>query len=371
MSLRKTLISIGIAIAFLILAGSIAARISASRQPAPRVESVEKTKTVKVKKVQNAASSSLVEITGRLAAREKIEVYSEVGGVLKPESSRFREGNFFQKGNPLIVMDDQEPKLALLAQKSSLMNQITLMLPDMKTDFPASFPKWENYLASFDPDKTLQPLPQPGSDQEKYYLSARNLYNLYYSIKSQETRLAKYVIPAPFSGKVSESLITEGTLVRVGQKLGTFFNPSSYELEAAVNLQDLEFIRLGDQVELYSNDIEGNWKGTVRRISDVIDPNTQNASVFIATSGKELREGMYLSAKVKGKKLDQVTEISRNLLEENNQIFVIDNGALKLFTVTPVKYSSETVLVRGIPDGTEILDEAVIGAYEGMKVSTY
>lgn len=371
MSLRKTLISIGVAIAFLLLAGTIASRISASKEPIPRVESGPKAKTVKGRKVANTASGSVVEITGRLAAREKIDVYSEVGGILKSESSRFREGNFFQKGSPLIVIDDQEQRLTLLAQKSSLMNQITLMLPDMKTDFPASFPNWESYLASFDPNKSLPPFPEAGSDQEKYYLSARNLYNLYYSIKSQETRLAKYVIPAPFNGKVSESQITEGTLVRVGQKLGAFFNPASYELEAAVNLEDLEFMRIGDNVELYSNDVEGKWKGVVRRISDVIDPNTQTASVFISTSGKELKEGMYLNAKVKGRQLENVVEIARNLLEDGNQIFVIDNGLLKLFPVNPVKFSSDIVLVRGIPDGTEILDETVIGAYEGMSVTTY
>ncbi|MEZ4772356.1 MAG: efflux RND transporter periplasmic adaptor subunit [Bacteroidia bacterium] len=371
MSLRKTLISIGVAIAFLVLAGSIAGRISASKEPVPRVESGPKAKTVKGRKVANATSGSIVEITGRLAAREKIDVFSEVGGILKPESSRFKEGNFFQKGSPLIVIDDQEQRLTLLAQKSSLMNQITLMLPDMKTDFPASFPNWENYLASFDPDKSLPPFPSAGSDQEKYYLSARNLYNLYYSIKGQETRLAKYVIHAPFSGKVSESQITEGTLVRVGQKLGAFFNPASYELEAAVNLEDLEFMRIGDQVDLYSNDIEGKWKGVVRRISDVIDPNTQTATVFIATSGKELKEGMYLNAKVKGRQLENIVELSRNLLEDGNHIFVIANGQLKLFPVTPVKFSSDIVLVRGIPDGTEILDEVVIGAYEGMTVATY
>ncbi|MEZ4828430.1 MAG: efflux RND transporter periplasmic adaptor subunit [Bacteroidia bacterium] len=371
MSLRKTLISIGIAVAFLILAGGIAGKISSSKMPAPRVESGPQAKSVKGRMVSNSSSGSVVEITGRLAARDKIDVYSEVGGILKPESSRFKEGNYFQKGSPLIVIDDQEQRLTLLAQKSSLMNQITLMLPDMKTDFPESFPKWEKYLASFDPAQPLKPFPAAGSDQEKYYLTARNLFNLYYTIQSLETRLGKYVIPAPFNGKVSESLITEGTLVRVGQKLGAFFNPASYELEAAVNLEDLEFLRIGDQVELYSNDIEGKWKGVVRRISDVIDPTTQSATVFIAASGKELKEGMYLSAKVSGRQVDKVVELSRNLIDDNNRIFVIANGELKQLPVTPVKYSSETVLVRGIPDGTQILDETIIGAYEGMKVTTY
>lgn len=368
---RKLIISLSIAVAALVFGYGVYNMIVSSKKPAERIESGPQVKNVKGLEVKNATTSSNIEITGRLFARQKIEVFSEVGGVLKEESQRFREGNYFAKGTPLIVIDNEEQELNLQAQKSSLMNQITLMLPDLKTDFPKSFEQWEKYLKEFSPSKTLAPLPEPSNEQERYFLSARNVYNLYYSIKSQETRLEKYTIVAPFNGRVSESNITEGTLVRIGQKLGTFFNPASYELEAAVSLQDLEFLQVGNKVELYSKDIEGNWSGVVRRIGSVVDENTQTVSVFIGTSGKGLREGMYLSARIRGKQLEKVVEIPRNLLREGKKIFIIEDGHLAYMDVNTVRFSSDSVLVRGIPDGTEILAEVVIGAYEGMNVKTY
>ncbi|GAB4403341.1 MAG: efflux RND transporter periplasmic adaptor subunit [Bacteroidia bacterium] len=356
-------------IGLLILAGFGSMMLVRTKAPAARTPNKVSLKQVQTFAVKNRAQPTTIEITGRLAAREKIELYAEVGGMLLPESSRFREGNFFKQGSVLIAIDSREARLALLAQKSSLMNQITLMLPDLKTDYPESFPQWEGYLRQLDLEKNLPELPTPVSDREKYYVSARNIFNLYYNIQSQETRLEKYLIKAPFNGVVAEANIKEGTLVRVGQKMGDFFNPYSYELEAALNLSDLAFVKVGDPVTLSSGDIDGTWKGILSRISDRIDPNTQTAKVFVNLSGNELREGMYLSGSVRGRDLDRVVEIPRYLLIDQRAVYGVKDSLLVLHQIEPVKYTTETVLVRGLADGVELLGENFAGAFEGMKVA--
>jgi multidrug efflux pump subunit AcrA (membrane-fusion protein) len=355
MTIRKLIIG-GIAIVLLLMAGISAKTIL---------------KQVKVKPSAIQTLNAAVEINGRLSPRSQIEVFAEVSGVLKPESSRFKEGNYFKKGQSLIVIDDEEQQLNLLAQKSSLLNQITLMMPDLKTDYPANFPKWEAYLNSFDLKQPLQALPESASDQERYFVSAKNLYNLFYSIQSQEVRSRKYTIPAPFNGVVAESNITEGTLVRVGQKLGEFMNAYNYEMEAAVSLDDLPFFKVGSQVELSSTTIPGKWKGTILRVSDRIDPNTQTARVYVSASGSGLKEGMYLSGTIKGQAIKEVTEIPRDLLIEQSAVYVIEDSVMKLMSVEPIQYTTSSVLVKGVPAGTSLVNESVIGAYEGLKVAPY
>ncbi|MEO1451582.1 MAG: HlyD family secretion protein [Bacteroidota bacterium] len=271
----------------------------------------------------------------------------------------------------MIKIDDREFGLTLRAQKSSLLNQITLMLPDMKTDYPTSFPAWEAYVAQFDPNKALAPLPKPQSEQERYYLSAKNIFNLFYSIEAQDVRQEKYLIKAPFSGKVSQSSITAGTLVRTGQKLGEFFNPYRYDLEAAVTLKDLNFVKVGSQVEMRSEDISGNWTGKVVRISDAIDPNTQTVKVFVRVGGQGLKEGMYLEGAIKGQALADVVELPRAIILGDSAVYAIQADTLHLMPIKPVKFSASTVLARGIPDDTELVGEALIGAFEGMKVEAY
>ena len=363
-------ITVAIAIGFVILSAGAARYLSGKDQEAERKPVGKVVKSVKSLEVENKTITTRLEITGRLLARQKIELFTEVGGVLLPNRNRFREGNYFKKGETLVLIDNEEQKLNLLAQKSSLMNQITLMLPDLKSDYPESFPTWESYLQNMDVSQKLADLPKPISDQEKYFISARNLYNLFYSIQSQEKRMEKYTIRAPFNGVVSQTNITEGTLVRIGQKLGEFMNSYSYELEAAVNESDIALLKVGNQVELRSDNSAQSWKGIVARISKVVDPTTQTIKVFINTSGGDLKEGMYLSGTVKGRQMSEVFEISRNLLINQNSVYVVENETLVLKGVDPVHYTTETVVVKGLADGMMLLGESLAGAYEGLEVNT-
>jgi len=366
---RKFTIALAIVI---IILGAIGARALVSqKKPAERNPPREQLKTVKTRSVKNQNLNTKVEVTGRLIPRQKIDIYTEVTGILEPTTPSFKEGNYFSEGKTLIKVNNEEHTLNLLAQRSSLMNQITLLLPDLKADFPEAFEAWQSYLNDFDVEDTTQPLPEPSSDREKYFISARNIYNLYYSIKGLEVRSDKYIIHAPFNGVVAESAIDQGTLVRSGQKLGAFINPYTYEMEAAVDLKNLDFIGIGSKVDLYSTDIEGKWEGKVVRISDRIDEQTQTAKIYVAVSGKELREGMYLNATITGELIEDVVEVPRKLLQEDSAIFVVQDSMLVLMNIKPVRYSTENVMVRGVPDSTAVLDESVIGAFEGMRVAPY
>lgn len=103
----------------------------------------------------------------------------------------------------------------------------------------------------------------------------------------------------------------------------------------------------------------------------MVDANTQTVKVFIGVSGKGLKEGMYLSGNIKGQLLSDVVELPRKLLNESNQIYIIQDSVLKLHPVQTVQRTAEQVYVQGIPNNTQILDEVVIGVYEGLKVNVY
>ncbi len=369
--MNKRRLTIVLGIVFLIAAGFGSQALISKKKPTPRTETVIVPKQVKVSRATNGTSPAEIEITGRLTAAQKIDIFSEVGGTLLPDSRRFREGNYFKKGDLLVSIDREEARYGLMAQKSSLMNQVTLILPELKTDYPASFPAWEAWIAAFDPAKPLAKMPEAQTEKEKYLISARNLYNLYFTILSAEERQKKYIISAPFNGVVAAADIKEGTLVRVGQKLGEFFNPNDYELEAALSLEDLAYVSTGQSVILGSDDIAGTWRGSVIRISDRIDPTTQTARIYVRVQGQNLKEGMYLSGKIQGKALDRVVALPRGLLIDQSKVYTVQDSIMKLIQVNPVRYSSQQVWVRGIPDGATMVNEAVIGAFEGMKVNPY
>lgn len=368
MNFRK----ISIVIAIIILVGAVfASRFISSQKeikaPPPPQKII---RTVRSEIIKNKTIQAPITLTGKLVAPDKVEIFAEVPGILQNTSARFKEGNVFGQGAVLIQIDSEEARLTLQSQKSNLQNILTQMMPDLKLDYPEDFQLWQNYLDAFSVNKSLAAFPEPSSAKAKYFLISKNIYNQYYSIKSQETRLRKHNITAPFQGVVTQSSINPGTLVRVGQKLGEFINNSSFELEAAVSLKDLNFLSVGDLVELSSEDIAGQWQGTVRRISKSIDPQTQSVKLYIQVNDSRLREGMFMNANIKANQIENAYGIARDLLLGESQVYVIEQQRLKKQTVQVVRFAGSQVIIKGLKEGTRIASESSQEFYEGLEIKT-
>ncbi|MCB0616263.1 MAG: HlyD family efflux transporter periplasmic adaptor subunit [Phaeodactylibacter sp.] len=366
-----TLRRIGIFAGLVILFGAfVGARfLSQQKEPPQRKSGANLIRKVDTLHVYNKSVPATLEIQGELAAFDKIDLFAEVSGTLQSNSRPFKVGTYFPKGSVLIRIDDEEARLALLSQKSSLLNAITQLMPDLKVDYPESFRHWQAYLEQFDPEKPISSFPEPINQQEKYFIASRNLYSQYYSIKSAEERLSKYTLLAPFGGVITQASINSGAVVRAGQKLGELMNTGNYELEATVALRDLKYIKPGSPVSLYSEDIAGQWNGRIKRINDQVDPGTQTVKVFVSVSGEQLREGMYLRGAVEGSNIGEATELPRNLLVNQNSVYVLEDSTLRLQPVQVVRIREEAAIVRGLENFTPILAQPVPGAFDGMKVA--
>ncbi len=361
---------LGVVAAFVILIASffVARLLSEMKEPPKRRPGMEADKEVQVMRVENRSISTGLDVQGQLVAFDKIEIFAEVSGTLEETERPFKVGSYFPKGAVLARIDDDEARLNLLSQKSELLNAVTQLMPDLKVDYPQSFDNWKAYLDAFGLEADIRPLPEAVSEQEKYFVASRNIYSLYYSIKSAEERLSKYVMRAPFSGVLTEASIHPGALVRVGQKLGELMNTGYYELEATVPLSDLTYIKPGNRVQLISDDLAGSWTGTVRRINDQVDPSTQTVKVFIGVSGRQLREGMYLRGEVKAGSIANAVKIPRRLLVDQNAVFEVRDTLLRKHPVEIVKFVADSVIIRGLDDHTVILRETLPDAFDGMRV---
>lgn len=339
------------------------------KEEAPRRPVEKRVRTVETRTVNNGELSTTLDVQGRLQAYNKIELYSEVGGAVEETGRPLKEGTYFPKGEVILRIDDDEARLNLQAQKATLLNSIAQIMPDLKIDYPESFPAWERYLDAFNVDEPLPALPDPADQREKLFIAGRNLYTQYYNIKSQEERLSKYLIRAPFAGVLTSVMIDRGAVVRAGQPLGELMATGYYELVATVPLSDLGYLQTGGKVDLYSEDIDGSWNGTIRRISDQIDEGSQTVDVYIGVSGKELREGMYMRGEAAARTLDNVVEIDRTLLIDERQVYVVrDDSLLTLQPVTVRKANRKTAIVSGLSDGAQLLTSTVPGAFDGMLV---
>ncbi|UCE69332.1 MAG: HlyD family efflux transporter periplasmic adaptor subunit [Flavobacteriaceae bacterium] len=337
------------------------------QRPAP----IRQIKTVFTDTVRNQSVPIQVEANGNLVAKERVALFAEVQGVFQGSSHPFKPGQAFSRGEVLLRIDASEYQASVQSAKSNLYNLITAAMPDLRLDYPEIYPKWQAYLNSFDITKGTPVLPEMTSEQERYYINGRNIVTTYYNVKNLEQRLTKYVIRAPFSGVLTEAQVTEGTLVRPGQSLGVFINPRIYELEVAVNKSYSDFLRLGKKVRL--ENLEGSqvFEGVVSRINAAVNQQTQTVSVFIDVADPGLKEGMYLEAIIEGRAEENAIEIPRKLLTEQGELFIIRDSVLDLLPVTPVFFTDQTVILKGLPEGTVYLSRSVPGSYPGMVIQPY
>jgi multidrug efflux pump subunit AcrA (membrane-fusion protein) len=318
--------------------------------------------------VINKSEPITIKTSGNLTAKNRMELYAEVGGLFDSSAHAFKPGVYFKKGEVLLEVDHREEIISLKAQRSTFFNQLVLLLPDLKFDYPEAVKNWETYISKFTVDEPTAEQPKPSSEKEKLFVISRNIYTLYYNIKNSEQQLDKFVITAPYDGILIEALADPGTLIRTGQKLGEFISPYTYELEVAINTSYADLLSRGKNVKLYNVDRSKSWQGTVKRVNSTVDPGSQTIPTYIEVRGADLKEGMYLEADVEAKMETNVFEIDRKLLVGNNNIYQIVDSVLRLTQVQPVYFKESTALVKGLPDGSRILTNAVPGAHDGMLV---
>ncbi|HKK87891.1 MAG TPA: HlyD family efflux transporter periplasmic adaptor subunit [Saprospiraceae bacterium] len=363
--MRTILLSIlGIAI----LAGSffLARKIMAQKEDKPNPYS-EKITKVFIEEVQNRQVPIAVKVNGRLEAVDELELYSEVQGVFQSQK-KFRPGTAYKKGELLIEIDDTQDRANLKAQRSSLLNQIVQLLPDIKFDYPDQYEKWSGYVEAFDINKRTQALPEPGSEREKFFIAGKNLSTAYYNIKQLEAQLDKYRIHAPFDGVLTESLVNPGTLIRPGQKLGTLTSQNNFELALPIREEYAGMLRIGTWIVVESELDGREIKGRLIRVNPSVDPGSQSVTAYVKLNSSGLREGMFFNAQLPLAPIDQAMEINRKLVVKNQFLYGVEDSILVEYPVTPVHYNKETVVVRGLEDGKYILERMIPAAREGMKV---
>ncbi|MBN2417063.1 HlyD family efflux transporter periplasmic adaptor subunit [bacterium] len=352
--------------AILLTALVISTVLSNQKEPARKRPEAARQKSIKTYEVVNGSIPAPVTLYGPLTAYNRAELYAEVTGLLLDTEKRLKTGHRYAAGELLLHIDDRVYRNTVLAQKSSLLNQITQLIPDLTIDYPGSVPAWQAYLESFDLQKPLVPLPDPVSATERYYIASRNIYTQYYSVKSMEETLAKYRIAAPFDGVVTDADINPGTLIRSGTRVATFTGSGHFEMEAAATPIELKRLAVGQKAVLHSEDIGGAFAGVVTRINTVLEPSSQTFRVYIESRDNRLKDGLYMSAAIAAPAIDRAFMLPKTVLEKNNRVYTVETGALVLTPVTVTAETGDQVIVQGLEDGQRVLAEKIVGAYPGM-----
>lgn len=328
-------------------------------------------KLVHVTDVSYGNVPTFIKAFGRVESAQKLTIQSEVSGRMIRGAVPLKAGQNFSKGSLLFKVDDREASLSLKSQKSTFLKSLSLILPDLKVDYPNRYQIWSNYASSLDFDRSFPELPVAATSQEKNFLATKGIYSAYYTIKSAEQRLNKHRYYAPFTGSISAINLQAGSFVNPGSNIGTIIRTSSNELKATIGINDAKYLKKGQLVEVFSKNSANKWQGKVLRVANYVNEKTQSVDAFIQIFPNEnpIFPGQFMTVKIPTKSVANAMLVPRDIIYEGGKVYTVKNDSLlDIKQVQVLRNLGDKVVISGLEKGEKLVNEQVIGGYKNMPV---
>lgn len=315
---------------------------------------------VKAQKVDMVETETNMVNRGRITAFDMVSLSSEVQGILMQGDVRFKEGEDFAKGDVLLKIYSEDVEASLKSGKSSFLQTLSIILPDMRVDYPSEYEKWITFFNTLDVEKALPQLPPVNSNQEKVFLAANNVLASYYSLRQQEINLKRYTIRAPFNGSFTAVNKEIGAVASPGVELASLIRLDKLEVTVPVFPADLKWIKKGSQVQI--KDSEGKIQTvTVARISDYVDEATQSVNVFLTfkpDTKNSFLVGTYVDVTFATGAITGF-EIPREALLNETFVYQLANKQLQKVEVEVLRQLEDSYIIGGFDSEMLVVTESL------------
>lgn len=185
-------------------------------------------------------------------------------------------------------------------------------------------------------------------------------------------------IKAPISGFINKKYIEPGSILTgaPASELFDIVNVSKLKLKVTVNESQVASLKVGNTIKVSASVYPDKaFSGKITFIASKADESLNfPVEIEIANNASnDLKAGMYGTAEFASKQQNQsLMIVPRNAFVgsvSSNQIFVIENGAAKLKTVTAGRILGDKVeILKGLSDGEQVIITGQINLQDGSKV---
>ncbi|MDX2360958.1 MAG: HlyD family efflux transporter periplasmic adaptor subunit [Crocinitomicaceae bacterium] len=347
---------------FLVVTGLIYMRLASNKKDYNKeLKEEDKLVYVPIREVENELRTFSITSYGQITPNAEIIVSVEVQGKLQKGDVLMKPGISFRKGQILYTIDNKEAFYALSAQKSSLANIILNALPDIELDFPSERNKWIKFMEDLNPSKLLPAMPAISSSKERMFLTSRNILSQYYTLKSQEARMEKYIYLAPFNGTVISVFAEPGSIAGPGVQIAKIAKTGDYEVKVPVSMADIELYKDRSTAEFTDPSGVLIATGKIIRISDVINQQTQSADVYYsirAIEGENIYNGMFVNVNI-NMESERETMVLPRVAVKDGKVRVLFNNELTTQAVLIEDSKPDSVFVTGLRNGQNVVLEQI------------
>jgi RND family efflux transporter MFP subunit len=312
------------------------------------------------------AYEPVVSLNGVVESRTITQVIPQVGGRVMDVSPAFRAGAEFEQGDVLFRIEPADFELAVertLAEIETARSE----LAQLEAEAIAEKRVWSQQYSDREIPDLIARVPQISAAKARIKSGEA-------ARAAAELSLERTIVRAPFNGRVLDTQLDIGQVVAAGQTVGSVFSDDS--LEIAVPVSNRELALIGNpigrpaSIALESSATAGA-DAVVTRQAAALDEQTRLSTLFLTVErGDPLILGDFVSVEIRGRMAPDVFRVPAGSLTSRDQVWVVEDGALKARQVEVVGNEGDTVFIRSFDIGDGIVSVPPSNVRDGLPVET-
>ncbi|HVY08218.1 MAG TPA: efflux RND transporter periplasmic adaptor subunit [Burkholderiales bacterium] len=314
--------------------------------PAPAAKGLPvKAEPVKVSKVSDDVSA-----VGSLLAEESVIIRPEIDGRIV--GLHFQEGQAVTAGTRLVTIDPTEYEAQLAAQRA-----------DLKTE--------EQRL-----ERTKELHEQHFISKDALDVQVGNVARLKAHVDEADSRVAKTVIRAPFSGTLGLRQVSPGAYVKAGNDIVRLENLSNIKVDFRIPENYLSKVRSNQDIAVTVDAYPGEeFTGRVYAVEPVVDERTRTIAMRgrIPNKNNKLKPGMFVRVSIRLDSRPNAVVVPEQAIWPQGRdsfVFKVVDGKAALTKVEIGNRAPGTVeITKGLVANDVVVTEGQIKLRDGAPVT--
>jgi len=316
---------------------------------------------VKIDPVAVSTVDDIYEVTGTVRSNQTSLVASRVMGVVT--SVKVKEGDFVQKGQLLITIDDRDAEQRLRAANMSSEAAKQSQALAEKT--------WQRYKKLYD-EEVVSQQEMDRMDTQKKLADAE-----YNRVRAMADEAATYLsftkVTAPVSGRITEKRIETGSMATPGMPLLVVEGGGSSYIEVSIDAGVGPAVKTGMPVEAEIDTMLRPLAGVIKEVFPAVDPASRTFTAKIGFKNENPRSGLFARVRFPIGKKAAILVPERAVVRRGQLtgVYAVDDQGLVTYRLVRTGKSSSagTEILSGLKTGDRIITDGMGKVVDGGIIS--